>query len=214
MASNQESGIGNKSVSNRLVLEKQEVGTTGMDYTAVGTDSAPNADSGSNKSQEMKSAKASPVDPLSLNKTPFEPLRFQVKLENGYFTKALKNDLVRNLYDYLYNLPPNSFIPSFDGYGLRYGKIWFSPENERSCIWLKQTLMEINEKAASEFKFCIQSFCLKQNKICLNIPWNDKENLTGSDVLHRLHFQNPNYLINLWKIITVKTGSAESRLII
>lgn len=96
----------------------------------------------------------------------------------------------------------------------RYGKIWFSPENQRSCIWLKQTLMEINEKAESEFKFCIQQFCLKQNKICLNIPWNDKENFTGSDVLLRLHFQNPNYLVNLWKNISVKTVSKESRLII
>lgn len=212
MAAVQDSNIGNLSISD-FSETIQQVSHTGTETTDV-THGVHKVNSEIIKNQQ-KTSTASSVDPSPLKKasTSLQSFRFQVKLDNGFFTVALKNDLIRNLYEYLYNLPADSFIPSFDGFGLRYGKIWFSPENEKSCIWLKQSLLDINEKAANDFKFCIQPYCLKQYKICLNIPMNPNESLTTSDVLHRLDFQNPAFLINLWKVISVKANTAKSRLI-
>lgn len=214
MAAAQDSGFGNLTISDSSAPNHQEVSHIGNKITDLAISEVSTSGRISKDQQKELGTPGTSADPLSSKKTPSSsPFRFQVKLENGFFTTALKNDLIRNLYGYLYRMPPDSFLPTFDGYGLRYGKIWFSPENEKSCIWLKQTLLEINEQAANIFKFCIEPYGLKQNKICFTIPWNQEENLTINDVLHRLHFQNPLFLINLWKVISVKTNTAESRLV-
>lgn len=127
-------------------------------------------------------------------------LRLQIRLEKGYFTNALKDELMKGLNTLLYQTPPNSFIPTFLGSGLRYGKIWFSPENQESYDWLKQSLLLINEKAVVDFKFAIEQYDLHRNSICLRIPWNASEDLKRNDVLNRLVFQNPNILANFWGI--------------
>lgn len=92
-----------------------------------------------------------------------------------------------DLNNFLYKLPSTSFIPSFNGHGIRFGKIWFSIENEDSSDWLEQKLNEIVEKAIDNCKFRIEPFGLYQNKICLNVPLISKEHL--GDV--GLHFQYP-----------------------
>lgn len=127
-------------------------------------------------------------------------LRLQIRLEKGYFTNALKDELMKGLNSLLYQTPTDSFIPTFLGSGLRYGKIWFSPENQDSHDWLKQSLLQINEKAVVDFKFIIEQYNLHQNSICLRIPWNAIEDLNQNDVLNRIVFQNPNILANFWRI--------------
>lgn len=144
----------------------------------------------------------------------FHAFRFQLSLKNGFFTNELKDELLFNLNNLLYQLPSNSFIPSFNGHGLRYGKIWFSPENEESSAWLKGKLAEINEKAVDGCKFQIEPFGLHQNKICLNVPLIPNESLSDSEVLKRLHFQNPALGIGYWKILRAKSISVVNRLII
>lgn len=131
-------------------------------------------------------------------------LRFQIKLENGFFTDALKDELLCDLNIFLYQTSPGSLIPSFFGCGIRYGRMWFSPENQESHDWLKQKLMMINEKAVDGFKFVFEPFSLHTNNICLRVPWNAKENLNQTDVLNRLVFQNPSILANFWKINNIK----------
>lgn len=201
MAANQESTLEVSTVADVPVSNQQE--------------ESPSEVNGITENQQETTEITASVESCPVDDTvkAIKSFRFQVMLENGFFTSDLKDDLIRNLNDFLYNLPTDSFLPTFDGYGLRYGKIWFSPENERSCSWLKQTLMDINEKAASDFKFCIQPYCLRQNRLCLNIPWNEKENLSEIDALKRLHYQNPSIRINLWKIVSVKSQSTGNRLI-
>lgn len=96
-----------------------------------------------------KSQKKTSSDNTSGFFSSFHAYRFQISLKHGLFTNELKNELLFDLNNFLYQLPADSstsFIPSFNGHGLRFGKIWFSPENEESSDWLKQRLNEINEK--------------------------------------------------------------------
>lgn len=139
-------------------------------------------------------------------------LRLQIKLEKGFFTDVLKNELLKDLNVLLYQTPPNSFIPTFFGSGLRYGKIWFSPENQESHEWLRQRLLMINEKASVDFKFIFEQYNLHQNSICLRIPWNAIEGLNQNDVLNRLVFQNPNVLANFWRVNKVLQAVNDHRL--
>lgn len=139
-------------------------------------------------------------------------LRLQIKLEKGFFTNALKDELLKDLHVLLYQTPPNSFVPSFYGSGLRYGKIWFSPENQESHNWLRNSLTMINEKVPIDFKFIIEQYNLHQNSVCLRIPWNAIEGLDQNSVLNRLVFQNPDILANFWRIINVAPPEKEHRL--
>lgn len=144
----------------------------------------------------------------------FHTLRFKISLLNGFFTNVLKDELLFDLNNFLYQLPSTSFIPSFNGHGLRFGKIWFSPENEESSDWLKQKLNEINEKAVDGCKFRIEQFGLHQNKVCLNVPLIPNEHLSDADVLKSLHFQNPSLGFANWKILRTKSISTNNRLVI
>lgn len=144
----------------------------------------------------------------------FHQYRFQISMQNGYFTNVLKDELLNDLNNSLYQLPSGSFIPSFNSYGLRFGKLWFSPENEESSIWLKKRLAEINEKAVDGCKFFIETYGLHQNKVCLNIPLISNECLNEADILKRLHFQNPSLGIEQWKILRTKLMTASHRLVI
>lgn len=145
--------------------------------------------------------------------TSLNAFRFQVRLENGLFTEALKDELLGGLEIFLYQLPPDSFIPGFNGCGLRYGKLWFSPENQASCDWLKQKLAEINERA--RLKLIVEEWNLHQNKVCLNIPAAGGSNgrLSDFDVLKRLHFQNQWAKIDRWHVFKGQTTTDGSRLI-
>lgn len=131
-------------------------------------------------------------------------LRFQIKLKNGFFTDVLKDELLSDLNVFLYQTSPDSLIPTFFGCGIRYGKMWFSPENQGSHDWLRKKLVEINETATDGFKFVFEPFSLHTNNICLRVPWNAKEKLNQADVLNRIVFQNPSILANFWKINNVK----------
>lgn len=132
-------------------------------------------------------------------------LRFQIKLQNGFFTNALKDELLSDLNVFLYQTPPGSLIPTFCGCGIRYGRMWFSPENQESHDWLKQKLMVINETAIDGCKFVFEPFNLHTNNVCLRVPWNANEKLNQTDVLNRIVFQNPSILANFWKINNVKS---------
>lgn len=129
--------------------------------------------------------------------------RFQVRLENGQFTTALKDALLRDLNLCLYSSPGSSFIPSFRGCGLRFGVVWFSPDDERSYNWLIEKLSAINEKAG-EYRFTIEPFAAHQNKVCISIPWDAKEGLRDANVLKRLKFQNPTISADRWKVFKTK----------
>lgn len=137
--------------------------------------------------------------------------RLQLRLVNGQFTPALKDALLRDLNLFLYSSPSSSFTPSFKGSGLRFGVVWFSPDNEHSYNWLVEKLTTINEKAG-EFRFVIEPFAAYQNKICVNIPWDSKENLRDINVLKRLKFQNPSISADRWKIWKTKTTESNKLL--
>ncbi|XP_062556527.1 uncharacterized protein LOC134221347 [Armigeres subalbatus] len=153
------------------------------------------------------------VDGSSDNKRALtsENYRVQVKLVNGAFDNVLKNALIRDLNICLFSSPANSFIPSFQGCGLRFGAVWFAPDNQQSCDWLKDKLISINEKAG-EFKFRIEPFSLHQTKICISIPWDDRELLKDGDVLRRLKYQNPRIPIERWRVVKTKFTSMGDRL--
>lgn len=126
--------------------------------------------------------------------------RIQVRLVNGTFTNAMKDSLLRDLNLCLFSSPPNSFVPSFSGSGLRFGAVWFAPDNKESCDWLKEKLAAIND-VAGEFKFIVEPFSLYQNKVSFSIPWDANENLKNGDILHRLKLQNPRIPIDRWRIV-------------
>lgn len=133
------------------------------------------------------SGKKSPArDVATPRATPVSEFRFQVRLENGSFTEALKSELLGGLEALLYQIPKGSFIPEFKGCGLRYGKVWFSPGNQLSSDWLKQKLLEINERA--QVKFVIEHFGLHQSNECLNVPpgCRSNERLSDNDILKRI----------------------------
>lgn len=193
------------------VIEKngKNSSSTSVGKTSGAAVSSKNAERPNLKALSGKSSTVKSGDTSS-----FHSHRFQISLNNGFFTTALRDELLFDLNNILYQLPANSFIPSFNSYGLRFGKIWFSPENEESSTWLKQKLNEINEKAVDGCKFSIEPFGLHQNKVCLNIPLILNESLSESDVLKRLHFQNPRLGICYWKMLRTKLTSADNRMII
>lgn len=139
--------------------------------------------------------------------------RFQVRLESGFFTEALKDELLGGLETLLYQLPPNSFIPGFNGCGLRYGKVWFSPENQASRDWLQQKLLEINERAL--IKLVIEEWSLHQNKVCLNVPvgGGSSARLSDHDILKRLQFLNPWAQIDRWRAVSGMKSNKGGRLL-
>lgn len=139
--------------------------------------------------------------------------RFQVRLENGQFTPALRDALWRDLNTCLYSSPSSSFIPSFDGSGLRYGVVWFAPENEGSYNWVVEKLSAINEKAG-DFRFVIEPFAVHLNKVCVNLPWDMKEGLRDVNVLKRLKFQNPAFPADRWKVVQSKMTPVGNKLLI
>lgn len=141
-----------------------------------------------------------------------DSIRFQVRLEKGCFTSALRDALMRDLNTCLFSSPPNSFIPSFSGTGLRFGVVWFAPDNNQSCDWLKEKLVAISEKAG-DFKFKIEPFSLHQNRISISIPWDVKENLKDGDILRRLKFQNPRIPIDRWRIVKSQQSAGTNRFI-
>lgn len=141
-----------------------------------------------------------------------EDWRFQVTLDNGQFTPALKDDLFRDLNKCLYSDPSSSFIPSFGGSGLRFGVVWFSPDNEESYNWLIDRLTAINEKAG-EFRFTIEPYSVHQNRICIRIPWDSKEGLRDVNVLKRIRFQNPSLPADRWKVSKSQTTKLGDRLL-
>lgn len=138
--------------------------------------------------------------------TPRDKWRFQVRLENGQFTTALKDALLRDLNMCLYSSAGSSFIPSFMGCGLRFGVVWFSPDDERSYNWLIEKLSAINEKAG-EFRFTIEPFAAHKNKVCISLPWDSKEGLRDANVLKRLKFQNPKISTDRWKVFKSKISN-------
>lgn len=91
--------------------------------------------------------------------------------KSGFFTNELIDELLFDLNNSLYQLLSDSFIPSFNGHGLRFGKIWSSPENEESADWLKQKLNEINEKVVDHWSFWSAS---EQNLLerSFDFKWN------------------------------------------
>lgn len=157
-------------------------------------------DKNQRKKQNRKIALSGENSSGELARSLLPSLRLQIRLEKGIFTNALKDELLRDLNILLYQTAANSFIPTFFGFGLRYGKIWFSPENQESHDWLKQSLLAINEKVPIDFRFIIEPFNLHMNSICLSVPWNTNENLNQNDILNRIVFQNPNLLANFWRI--------------
>lgn len=138
--------------------------------------------------------------------------RFQVRLENGNFNVALKDALVRDLHGCLYSSTSSSFIPSFGGSGLRFGIVWFSPDNEESYNWIVEKLTAINEKAG-DYKFIIEPYSVHQNKICVNIPWDAKEGLCIDNVLKRFKFQNPRIPVDCWRPIKLQPTNSGNQLL-
>ena len=132
---------------------------------------------------------------------------------NGFFTQALKDALLRDLNVALFSIPPNSFVPTFKGHGLRFGSVWFLPDNEPSSFWLKEKLSQINEKAG-DFSFIIEKFTLYQKKVCLHIPWDSVEKLGDLGILKRLALQNPFIQLHKWKLQRASLTTAGKRFLI
>ena len=139
--------------------------------------------------------------------------RIQVHLGNGNFTNALKDALLRDLNTCLFSLPANLFVPSLSGSGLRFGAVWFAPDNAESCSWLKQKLSSINEKAG-DFTFKIEPFSLYQTRIAISIPWDPRENLKYVDILRRFRYQYPLIRFEYWRIVKTKTIADGFQLIV
>lgn len=140
-------------------------------------------------------------------------LRFQVRMQNGSFTASLKDALLRDLHSSLFNLPSNSFVPTFKGHGLRFGVVWFAPDNEQSSAWLKETLGLIN-KSAGQHSFVIEPFNLIQVKVSLRIPWDSKECLSETNVLERLVKQNPIIEAHRWRVLKAADNTGGYRTIL
>lgn len=138
--------------------------------------------------------------------------RFQLRLENGHFTDALKDALFRDLNTCLYSSPSSTFIPSFRGSGLRFGIVWFSPDNEESYNWVVDKLTAINDKAGKN-RFIIEPYSAHQNKICVNLPWDAQEGLRGENVLIRLKFQNPRIPVDHWRVIKIQPTHSGNQLL-
>lgn len=143
---------------------------------------------------------------------PANKWRFQVRLVNGQFNPGLKDALFRDLNNCLYSDPCSSFIPSFGGSGLRFGVVWFSPDDEHSYNWLIDKLTAINEKAG-EFRFTIEGYSAHQNKVCIRIPWDPKEGLRDANVLKRIKFQNPKFPTDNWKVSNSKITNLGDKLL-
>lgn len=160
------------------------------------------AEKNSRKKQNLKkaassksSAKEAPVD-----------WRFQLRLVNGFpFTDAMKNELIRHLNKILYSLPLGTATPSFNGYGLRFGLIWFAPANQESSTWLRQILESVSAGCKVSDRFVIEPFCLHQNSISLLVPWDEEEKLTLDDVSRRLLALNPGLNTGHWKFVGMKS---------
>lgn len=166
--------------------------------------------SGDETSSKMPGSEADAIVANATNDS--DKWRFQIRLENGYFTETLKNELMRDLNVFLYSSSGSSFIPCFKGSGLRFGIVWFTPDNEDSFNWIVDKLKAINEKAG-ECKFIIEPYSVRQNKICLNLPWDTKEGLTEGNVLERLKFQNPCIPINHWRVINSQSTNSGNKLV-
>lgn len=162
---------------------------------------------------EKRKKKKAPANPALAKKTiPAKDFRFQLRLVNGVFTKELMNLLVRDLHQFMYSRAEgNSFMPSFRGHGLRYGLLWFSPENENSYTWLIHVLGLINDKATSSHKFIVEEYNLYQTRICFTVHWDVEEKINEAVILTRLDLSNPVLQVGRWKHLSTRAPSVDSR---